>query len=52
MEEIKQEIEAIIKHLQESKDWELSFKVALLLYSSADKLTRLSQKQKQETSKG
>lgn len=49
MEEIKQEIEAIIKHLQESKDWELSFKVALLLYSSADKL---SQKQKQKTSKG
>lgn len=50
MEEIKEGLEAIIEHLKEGEDWELSFKVALLLYSTADKLTQLSQRQKQETS--
>lgn len=52
MEEIKHGLEEITKHLKDDKDWELSFKVALLFYSTADKLTQLSQRQKQETSEG
>ena len=42
MEEIKQKLDVIIEHLKESEDWELSFKVTLLLYAAADKLTQLS----------